>query len=272
MQKIEFLRAIGLSFDEAEFCLSARYETDLMRLFAEDRQLFFHSIRQQGDWQKKCLSIFIDLAYANATRYRALGLSRKFFIENNLDIALWLHDYRQKSGEIGVEEIEWLAKTVDMRIFRLGRLQFELLPLDRKLCVGGRCFEEDDLAINMHVPAGKPLDFHACSASVQESFVFFHGITPLYLCSSWLCNPTLIGLVKPGGNIEKFCRRFSAIETYHDSRQAEERVFGKVSEDAAAYPEDTSLQRHLKRYLLNGKRLGETLGAFVFDDRKFAFE
>ena len=37
------------------------------------------------------------------------------------------------------------------------------------------------------------------------------------------------------------------------NRQAEERVFGFLSDDTHAYPENTSLQRALKAYLLSGR-------------------
>ena len=39
-------------------------------------------------------------------------------------------------------------------------------------------------------------------------------------------------------------------------REAEWRVFGKVLKNVVEYPEDTSLQKRVKEYLLSGKSLG----------------
>lgn len=36
----------------------------------------------------------------------------------------------------------------------------------------------------------------------------------------------------------------------------EQRVFGEILEDKSQYPEDTLLQRNLKKYLMDGKNPG----------------
>ena len=43
---------------------------------------------------------------------------------------------------------------------------------------------------------------------------------------------------------------------HYDFPQAEERVFGEIRENKDAYPEENSLQRGLKQYLLTGKKVG----------------
>ena len=49
---------------------------------------------------------------------------------------------------------------------------------------------------------------------------------------------------------------------YHEmpARQAEERVFGEVSDKTEDYPERTSLQRALKAYLQKGNKVGMGCG------------
>lgn len=46
------------------------------------------------------------------------------------------------------------------------------------------------------------------------------------------------------------------VEVHYDFPQAEERVFGEIRENKDAYPEENSLQRGLKQYLLTGKKVG----------------
>ena len=48
-------------------------------------------------------------------------------------------------------------------------------------------------------------------------------------------------------------------------RQAEERVFGHLEENPAAYPEGTSLQKKMKAALLAGKCFGMGRGVRVIE-------
>ena len=54
----------------------------------------------------------------------------------------------------------------------------------------------------------------------------------------------------------KFQKRFRIRKVTYPYRQAEERIFGEVLTDKEKYPEETSLQKRAKKYVLAGKDLG----------------
>ena len=54
--------------------------------------------------------------------------------------------------------------------------------------------------------------------------------------------------------IKHFASLFTLIGT-EDDRQAEERIFGFVSDDYPAYPESSSLAVKAKKYLESGERI-----------------
>lgn len=78
-------------------------------------------------------------------------------------------------------------------------------------------------------------------------------------CESWLLSPKLHNLLSKQSNILRFQDLFFVYNEI-PARQAEERVFGKVTDRIEEYPEDTSLQRALKAYLQKGNKVGMGCG------------
>ncbi len=58
--------------------------------------------------------------------HRKIGIPENISIDTFSDIELWIQIYRQKQGRLGLDEIHWLIKHFHNRIFRLGRLQFDI--------------------------------------------------------------------------------------------------------------------------------------------------
>ena len=59
-------------------------------------------------------------------RHRKIGIPENITIDTFRDIELWIQIYHQKQGRLGLDEIHWLIKHFHNRIFRLGRLQFDI--------------------------------------------------------------------------------------------------------------------------------------------------
>ena len=63
-------------------------------------------------------------------------------------------------------------------------------------------------------------------------------------------------LLSEESNIIRFQNLFEITKVHYAFPQAEQRVFGEILEDKSQYPEDTLLQRNLKKYLMDGKNPG----------------
>lgn len=85
------------------------------------------------------------------------------------------------------------------------------------------------------------------------------------MCCSWLLCPDLKNVLDENSNILKFQSLFSIVETNYESREGEKRIFGNINDNACEYPENTSLQRNAKSYLISGVKFGDSLGIIKKD-------
>lgn len=202
------------------------------------------------------LRIFLEWVPLMQAKYRALGISEEIFQDNLRDIPIWVADYWDKHQTSGFAQWAWVANSMRLKVFRLGRLQFEpsevVEPLPCGALTGSPC-------LDVHIPAGEPLDPDEVAASLAGAPEFFKAHFgsryPLFYCHSWLLSPKLKTLLPPQSRILRF-QDFFTVYFEDTERQAEERVFGAPADDPAVYPETTALQRTLKAALLSGETVG----------------
>ncbi|MDG0790682.1 acyltransferase domain-containing protein [Cohnella ginsengisoli] len=231
--------------------------------FLRDRAAMLASVRQRADYKPFFLYFFVKMAVDAYAEYRLREIPDEVYIETFSDIRIWTDVCKTISGECGIEESGWLQEHVRLALFRLGRLQFQPIALDRDLIAGDRKFAKGDLVLNVHIPAGESLDQQAALASFARARAFFRGVPSVFVCHSWLLYPGLGQVLDPGSNIMRFQRLFEIYEVDDASRQAEERIFGAPQDDPAAYDEHTGLQRRAKAYLAAGGKLGAGAGIFA---------
>ena len=111
-------------------------------------------------------------------------------METFYDITIWYKEGVKKEGVAGLVEERWLAIELRMKIFRLGRLQFE--P------------DEDRHVLHVHIPDGEPQDDAACGDSFARAEELVGTEYTIFDCESWLLSPKLQKLLKPDSNILKF--------------------------------------------------------------------
>lgn len=202
------------------------------------------------------LRLYLEWALDTKTRYDELGIPQSYFWGSIRDITIWCHDYWDKHHTPGFVEWEWLAKTLRLNVIRIGRLQFEPTTLTQDVTLDGQFFPAGMPMLDVHIPAGEPLDQEAVLESMTQAPEFFRTYFDkefsLFHCHSWLLSPSLAGLLPMNSRIMQFQNLFTVYRT-DGERQAEERVFGFLSDDPSAYPEATSLQKSIKNHLLTGK-------------------
>ena len=156
----------------------------------------------------------------------------------------------------------WLAHTLKMELFRLGRLQFEPGLLEKDIHGTTVHLKAGTRILNVHIPAGEKMDYAACLESFERSKVFFGNSFEAYMCESWLLSPVLKELLPSESNIIKFQDLYEIVEMLYGEAQPEERIFGEVRADKENYPEDTTLRKKAKEILTAGKDMGVGIGVF----------
>ncbi|MFZ6030001.1 MAG: acyltransferase domain-containing protein [Chloroflexota bacterium] len=124
---------------------SVRGDPQLRSIFGD----FYTKTVQQGAWHREWSplpvepfvqerftgrsSLFYLLAYLAALphtwqRYQSLGIGEDVFDDTMLDFRFYMEDYFDLHGVWGYDHFQWIWRHLDCALFRLGRLQYMLIP------------------------------------------------------------------------------------------------------------------------------------------------
>ena len=233
--------------------------------YADEAKKFVERVKNGEDIMPKegIMTIFVCAYLADYALElnNKRGIPKEITVATLKDVNVWLDNYQTQFGTIGLDKYSWLKFHYTGDLFRLGRLQYRLeKPLEG--------VPAGDIAIETHIPQGEPLTKDACLKSFDEAKAFFAKIFPdakpqYFMCDSWLLNPNLAEVLNETANIVQFMRLWTPIPFESDnSCQAVERVFGFgfKKEDIENAPENTGLQRAMKKYIIDGGTMDITAG------------
>lgn len=228
-------------------------------LFAKDREQFYERVMQKQNHRIHFLYYFSRMALQTWEQYVKKGISRRIYVDTFYDLTLWCGNCFRDFGEYGINEYGWFFRHLNLSLLRLGRLQYEIMESPWEIQAPSRKIQKGDLVISVHIPQGEKLDPNAVQSSLKQAYEFLGTDMP-YLCHSWLLYPGLKEILNEDSNILKFQQEFHLLAVDYAEREGEQRIFTALKEKPQEYPENTTLQRNAKQYLLSGKRLGSGLG------------
>lgn len=234
---------------------------DLKDAYNEDFTRFKSIIKNEKDGAFLALKVYLELALNTYNEYMNRKIPEKIYMDSMKDIRIWANDYKKKHGVWGIDELDWLAESLDLKVIRLGRLQYEKTRAKKNL---GPIVEGEEF-LSVHIPEDSKLDPKDVENSLDLAREFYkdQGIKYFY-CKSWLLSLNLDRVLNKDSNIVKFRDKFTHIEMSFNTPQAEERIFSKVLEDKSFYPEETSLQKNAKKAILEGLDIGVGSGYIEF--------
>lgn len=197
-------------------------------------------------------------------------------------------EYHTSYGRYGFDRGFWAYRQIEGVLFRLGVLEYEILPDQAELQSGttaadttqasvggsGAARETTCGKINIHIPGGAPLTEETIADSYREARTFLARFFPgtedwPMECESWLLSPALPHLLPETSRILLFQRHFTLREWDEDASDYLEWVYhfapGQIAaakQNLPALPENTSLQRRMKAHLLDGGKIGVGTGLF----------
>ncbi|MCD8049109.1 MAG: acyltransferase domain-containing protein [Clostridia bacterium] len=250
METEQFMKEIHLP-KEGQLCVSSFIMPEenyrkFKILFYESAETFFQIIDNEPEKEKLLLYLYVRFAADLHAKYAEAGISDKIYYDTFSDFTIWFNHCLKEKHTTGLAEARWLELHLKMKLFRLGRLQFEK--------------DEKANRLHIHIPEGSPLSPEECDKSLAQAEDFFDDSYTEFDCDSWLLSPALSEMLDENNRIIQFQKRFKIERINPHSRQAEERVFGTIQEDKTLYPEQTRLQKTLKKYLLSGKNPGAGFG------------
>ncbi len=201
----------------------------------------------------KILVCMLHCCLTTYEQYRACGISEQIFLDTMKFLSRFVNDQVLKYGRCVFTWAWWFHRQLGLREFRIGTLEYEL------------CSAEGDRTISIHIPGDANLERTQLHRSVCDARAFLEKYFPLYraadmFCDSWLLSPALHQVLPPSSRILGFQREFEILDWNKDSPFFLEWIYPDKTARVADLPENTSLQRNVKRFLLDGGKIGWAKG------------
>lgn len=201
----------------------------------------------------KMLGCMLHCALLTYDKYIRLGIDREIFTETMKCFTRFINEHYAMTGEYAFDREWWTVRQIAMKLFRIGELEYELL-----------CWEGKKV-ISIHIPSDAKISDDNCTQSLSRARAFADRYFEDYknadfICHSWLLSPALKQLLPETSNIIKFQQRFDIKSVDEDAMDFIGWVFKTTDPTLETLPENTSLQRRMKQYLLDGGKVGAALG------------
>lgn len=245
----QVLRWQALPVDLTDLTREASWETGLNKLEAQ---------LEPDPLGCKMLSCMLRCALAAKETYDRLGLPEEVYRATMACFSRFVREHRVSYGVYGFDRGFWTVRQVSCRLFRIGELEYELIEYEGKS------------AISLHIPTDVRLQPPLLRASWEQARQLLGQVFPEYrdapmVCHSWLLSPSLKELLPEESNILRFQRAFEISTLPGENTDYGEWVFKNPKLTPEQYPEDTSLQRNLKRFLLSGGKFLDAGGKLKDD-------
>ena len=191
------------------------------------------------------------------------GIPADIFIATMGAFSRFVREHYVSYGYYGFDRYFWTTRQADAKLFRIGELEYELV-------------DERPESADIHIPSDASLLPEKLNDSIDKAKTFFSEYFPekkvsKFLLDSWLLSPALKKLLPESSHILRFAAAFDITDSSPEPNGFLEWVYkipGSQLDNVnlLSLPEDTSLQRNMKEYLLQGGKIGDACG---FLARKF---
>lgn len=201
----------------------------------------------------KMLFCMLCSAAYSYEQYAELGISESIFIDTMKCFTRFVGEHKASFGCYGFDRDFWTGRQLSLQLFRLGELEFE------------KVLENGKKTISVHIPSDAVLTESECKKSIDNSAEFFERYDSRYTdvgysFNSWLLSPALKALLPENSRILKFQNLFKIESVDKSSDGFLEWVYKRKDIKIEDLPENTSLQKKMKQYLLDGGWVGEAKG------------
>lgn len=214
--------------------------------WAEGRQALLAALGEDPDGMKE-LCCQLRCALKAKAEYDRLGIPDEVYIATMGCFSRFVQEHRASFGRYGFDRGFWTVRQVSVKLLRIGALEYELTSREGKSI------------LSLHIPTDCRFVLPLLRASWVQAEALIGRAFPAYAdapgyCSSWLLSPDLAGLLPPESNILAFQRSFSITPVEGTDRSFLQWVYLRSDLALEELPENTSLQRNLKQFLLSGNR------------------
>jgi len=190
-------------------------------------------------------------------KWQEKGIPDRIFLDTMNCFPRFLGEALRKTGRVEFDRGWWTYRQLSMTIFRIGALEYELLS--------------EPGVISIHIPSNARIEPALVEESLVQARTFFKKYYPDFarrpmICHSWLLSPELGAVLGDGSRILAFQKRFAVLKSEPEAMDCLEWLFAAPEGTPLTdLREDTSLQRSVKKKLLEGGHIGCSLGVLLDD-------
>lgn len=211
----------------------------------EEARLCVQTILGEDSDGIKILSCMLKACVDSYGVYRAKGIPDNIFFSTMRCFTRFINETYKMTGTLCFDRYWWTARQVGCHLFRIGELEYEIRPTDK------------NVIIDIHIPSDANLSPLSVEKSLNDAKIFLGKYFPLlsnaeYHCHSWLLDGQLKDMLNSNSNIINFQNMFEIFDEGEVDSEFIEWLFNTKSKDYTTLPENTSLQRNVKKHLLSG--------------------
>ena len=182
--------------------------------------------------------------------YQSKGISDDIYIATMKCYSRFINETYIMSGKLCFDRYWWTTRQAGCHLFRIGELEYEIKP---------------DKKIDIHIPSDALFTPEKVDKSLEMAKKFFNKYYPElinleFYCHSWLLDQQLEIMLDKDSNIISFQKRFDILDDGEPDQSVIQWVFHTVSTDYQSLPENTTLQRNMKKHLISGGVIRSTSG------------
>jgi len=206
----------------------------------------------------KMLTCMLACALNIHETYEEKGIPEEIFIETMKFFSRFIGEHFVTYGTYSFVLGWWAPRLISANEFRIGELEYEIVD------------ENGIKSIQIHIPADAVMKQSKLRQSYLNARQFLTHYYPEYadadmLCGSWLLSPALNELLPEDSNILTFQKSFEVDYVDYESNGFLRWVYKKEDIPWEQLPEDTTLQRRMKAYILNNGKIGWAFGKLISD-------
>ncbi len=195
------------------------------------------------------LNIVIHYSYKEYVKHE---ISEEIFASTMKFCTRFLNEHYQSYHKYKFVWAWWFPRQISLNEFRIGDLEYEFI-------------NGEDPEIAVHIPSDANLHIESVLQSLHDFFEFrklhFSDWENIKLtCDSWMLMPELKELLGETSNIVAFQNLFEIDTLNYDATWYMGWIFPGHEAINESLPERTTLQRKMKKHLLDGKRFGIAKG------------
>lgn len=184
--------------------------------------------------------------------YMKREISEDIFVATMKFCTRFLNEHYQTFNTYKFVWAWWFPRQISLNEFRIGPLEYEF--------VNG-----EDKEIAVHIPSDANLEKESVMQSLKDFFEFRKSYFSEWenvklTCDSCMLMPELKELLGEDSNIVAFQNLFEITNLNYDARWFMDWIFPGYENVNESLPEGTTLQRRIKKHLLDGKRFGSAKG------------